>query len=90
MNIEAKDKGISSDSLSGKIFVITGSLLIYKNRKELEGIIKEKGGKVTGSVTKKTDFLINNDVKSSSSKNQKAKTLGIPIISEEEFQDLIQ
>ena len=57
----------------------------YKNRNELKAYIESQGGKVTGSVSKSTSFLINNDVESSSGKNKKAKELSIPIISEEEF-----
>ncbi len=68
-----------------KTFVITGDLNEFKNRKELQGKIEALGGKVTGSVTKKTDYLINNDILSESSKNKKAKELGIPIITEEQF-----
>ena len=81
--------GGDSFSLTGKTFVITGSLYVYKNRDELTKEIKLHGGKVGSSVTSKTDYLINNDVTSNSSKNKKAKTLGIPIISEEKFQELI-
>ncbi|WP_313524226.1 NAD-dependent DNA ligase LigA [Anaerotignum sp.] len=66
-------------------FVVTGDLTKFSNRKALAEAIETKGGKVTGSVTKKTDYLINNDVYSSSSKNAKAKELGIPILSEEDF-----
>ena len=69
----------------GISFVITGSVEHFKNRKEIQEIIEQKGGKVTGSVTAKTNYLINNDTASSSSKNKKAKELGIPIISEQEF-----
>lgn len=72
-------------SFQGKIFVITGSLTRFENRRELQELIESKGGKVTGSVTKKTDYLINNDAASGSSKNKKAKELGIPILTEEEF-----
>lgn len=75
--------------LSGKTFVITGSLNHYKNRDELVGVIEALGGKVSGSVSSKTDYLINNDVNSSSSKNVKAKKLGVPIITEEEFINMI-
>ena len=76
----------ASDSpIAGKTFVITGDVHIFKNRKELQAKIEELGGKATGSVTGKTDFLINNDVESTSGKNKKAKELNIPIISEEEF-----
>ena len=79
----------SSVDLSGKTFVITGSLIHYKNRDELVSIIESMGGKVSGSVSAKTSYLINNDTQSSSSKNQKAKQLNIPIISEEDFIKLI-
>ena len=72
-------------SFQGKIFVITGSLTRFENRRELQELIESKGGKVTGSVTKKTDYLINNDAASGSSNNKKAKELGIPILTEEEF-----
>ncbi|MDO4554610.1 MAG: NAD-dependent DNA ligase LigA [Lachnospiraceae bacterium] len=75
--------------LEGKIFVITGSLTHFSNRKELKEKIEELGGKVTGSVTGKTSYLINNDSKSSSSKNKKAKELLVPILTEEEFMELI-
>lgn len=66
-------------------FVITGSVNHFANRDEVKSLIEAKGGKVTGSVTSKTNYLINNDVTSNSSKNKKAKELGVPIISEEEF-----
>ena len=69
----------------GKTFVITGSVDKFKNRNELKAYIEERGGKVAGSVSKNTDYLINNDNMSSSSKNKTAKELGIPIITEEEF-----
>ncbi|MCT4598679.1 MAG: NAD-dependent DNA ligase LigA [Vallitalea sp.] len=75
--------------LEGKTFVITGSLNIYSNRKELKELIEKLGGKVTGSVTSKTDYLINNNKESTSSKNKKAKELEVPIIDEEIFQGLI-
>ena len=76
----------SEQTLSGLSFVITGSLNNYTNRNELKEIIESKGGKVTGSVTGKTTCLINNDTTSNSSKNKKAKELGIRIISEDEFE----
>lgn len=72
-------------TLKGKVFVITGSLNHFSNRTELKELIESRGGKVTGSVTGKTDYLINNDTASGSSKNKKAKELGVAIISEEEF-----
>ncbi|MCI8993553.1 MAG: NAD-dependent DNA ligase LigA [Eubacterium sp.] len=73
--------------LAGFTFVITGDLHTYKNRTELKEWIESQGGKCTGSVTKKTSFLINNDILSESGKNKKAKELGIEIISEEEFRN---
>ncbi len=72
-------------TLAGKTFVITGTVTHFANRNELKAYIESRGGKVTGSVTKKTDYLINNDTASSSSKNKKAKELNIPILSEEAF-----
>ena len=75
--------------LDGRIFVITGDVHHFKNRKELQAKIEALGGKATGSVSAKTSYLINNDVTSNSSKNKKAKELGIPIISEEDFLALI-
>jgi len=75
----------STQSLEGKQFVITGSVEHFANRAQLKEFIEERGGKVTASVTSKTDYLINNDTTSSSSKNKKAKDLGIPILSEEDF-----
>ena len=75
--------------LENLTFVITGDVHHYKNRKELQSHIEQLGGKVTGSVSNKTNYLINNDVNSPSSKNKKAKDLGIPIIGEEEFLKLI-
>lgn len=71
--------------LEGKKFVITGSVTHFANRGEVKELIERLGGKVTGSVTAKTDFLINNDINSTSSKNKKANELNVPIISEEEF-----
>lgn len=76
--------------LDGLTFVITGDVHHFKNRAEMQAKIEELGGKATGSVTGKTSYLINNDVTSSSGKNKKAKELGIPIISEKEFLDMIQ
>lgn len=70
---------------AGKTFVITGSVEHFTNRSQAKTFIEARGGKVTGSVTKKTDYLINNDKESTSSKNKKAKELGIPILSEEDF-----
>ena len=82
---------ISADSavFAGVNFVITGSVQHFANRGEMKELIESRGGKVTGSVTSKTNYLINNDVQSASSKNKKAKELGVPIISEEEFLELL-
>lgn len=79
----------TDQSLAGKNFVITGDVTQFKNRKELQKFIESKGGKVTGSVTSKTNWLINNDVESTSSKNKKARELGIPIISEKDFLEMV-
>lgn len=88
LTFEAEDEESSEgadEAFAGMNFVITGSLEHFKNRKELQELIERRGGKVTGSVTSKTNYLINNDVASSSSKNKKARELGVPILSEEEF-----
>lgn len=77
-------------TLQGKTFVVTGSVNHYKNRDELKADIVVHGGTVVGSVSSKTSYLINNDINSTSSKNQKAKSLNIPIISEEDFLKMIQ
>ena len=73
------------DKCKNLTFVVTGDVHHYKNRNELKAYIEAHGGKVTGSVSKSTNYLINNDVTSTSSKNTKAKSLGVPIISEDEF-----
>ena len=78
------------ETLKDQIFVITGDVHHFANRNEVKEVIESKGGKVTGSVTSKTDYLINNDVNSTSSKNKKAKELGIPIITEEEFLSMLK
>lgn len=80
----------SDNSLEGKTFVITGSVNHYQNRDALKSDIETYGGKVSGSISTKTSFLINNDVNSTSSKNQKAKLLNIPIISEEDFLKMLK
>lgn len=80
----------TSDKLNGINFVITGDVTHFRNRNELKSLIESLGGKVTGTVTTKTNYLINNDNMSSSSKNKKAKELNIPIISEEEFLKLTE
>lgn len=82
-HVEVQDT--SSGSCAGLSFVITGDVHHYKNRDEFKAYVESQGGKVTGSVSKKTAYLVNNDVESASSKNRKAKELGIPIISEDTF-----
>ena len=77
--------GSPASAIAGKTFVITGGLNGFDNRDQLVAYIEERGGRVSGSVSAKTDYLINNDVNSSSGKNKKAKALGVPIISEAEF-----
>lgn len=84
----AKPKNAGS-ALAGMTFVITGDVNKFKNRAELQKFIEDNGGKATGSVTGKTSYLINNDVESASGKNKKAKELGVPIVSEEEFLKLL-
>lgn len=83
---EHQDKSVKLDS---KIFVITGKLTNFKNRQELVNVIENAGGKVASSVSSKTNYLINNDVNSTSSKNKKAKELNIPIITEEELMEML-
>lgn len=80
-----EEQNNNPQDLEGKTFVITGSLNSFANRDELKKLIEDRGGKVAGSVSAKTNYLINNDVTSNSSKNKKAKSLNIPIISEEDF-----
>lgn len=78
---------IKGQLLTDKIFVITGDVNIFANRKELQNYIESQGGKVTASITSKTSYLINNNINSNSSKNKKARELGIPILSEADFID---
>lgn len=78
----------NTTTLSGLTFVITGKLHMYENRDELKNEIEKNGGKVSGSVSNKTDYLINNDIHSTSGKNKKAKELGVKIITEEEFEEM--
>ncbi len=85
LTIEAPRAGGAAQSLSGKTFVITGAVTHFENRDGLKAYIQERGGKVTGSVSKNTDYLINNDTASASSKNKKARELGIPVLSEDDF-----
>lgn len=83
--IPKEEQNTETQIFAGLNFVITGSVEHFKNRNEVKEVIESKGGKVTGSVTSKTNYLINNDTTSGSSKNKKARELGIAIISEEEF-----
>ena len=83
---EHQDKSVKLDS---KIFVITGKLTNFKNRQELVNVIENAGGKVSSSISSKTDYLINNDINSTSSKNKKAKELNIPIITENELMEML-
>lgn len=85
LEIPAEEVNTEAQIFENMNFVITGSVEHFANRNEVKAVIESKGGKVTGSVTSKTNYLINNDVTSTSSKNKKAKELGIPIITEEEF-----
>ena len=85
VEIPKEEEPEGGQNLAGVNFVITGSVHHFANRGEVKEEIEKRGGKVTGSVTSKTNYLINNDVNSTSSKNRKARELGIPIISEEEF-----
>ena len=82
---ETEAKNLSDGLMAGITFVITGDVHTFKNRDEFKAYVEANGGKVAGSVSSKTDFLVNNDKESSSSKNKKAKELNIPIISEDEF-----
>ena len=90
LNILIPEKKETNSNIGGKTFVITGSLNTYENRNALKDLIESLGGKVAGSVSAKTDYLINNDVTSNSSKNKKAKELNVQIISEEDFNELIK
>lgn len=91
LNFKVEEVADVTDSpIAGKTFVVTGDVHHFANRKELQAKIESLGGKVTGSVSKNTDYLINNDSQSGSSKNKKAKELGIPILTEEAFLALIE
>lgn len=85
LTIEEQEQAAKGNKCEGLVFVVTGDVHHYKNRNELKAYIESQGGKVTGSVSKSTNFLINNDAASQSSKNRKAHELQIPIITEEEF-----
>lgn len=89
LNIQKPAKINSSSGITGKIFVITGSVTLWKNRNELKDFIESNGGKVASAVSKNTDYLINNDAASVSGKNKKAKELGISIITEKEFKMMV-
>ena len=89
LKFETEENG-GGDKFAGKVFVITGSLTHFSNRNEMKELIEKNGGKVSGSVSSKTNFLINNDTDSNSSKNKKAKELGVEIISEEDFLKLLE
>ena len=91
--VEKKDNSVNVTSnvdLQGKTFFITGSLEHFKNRDELVTNIEQHNGKIVSGVSKKTNYLINNDTLSQSSKNKKAKELGIDIISEKDYLDMIK
>lgn len=85
LHLEKPESSTENQNLAGLSFVVTGTLNSFENRNALKDEIEKRGGKVTGSVTSKTECLINNDVTSSSSKNKKAKELNVPILSEEDF-----
>ena len=89
LEIPQEEKSAEAQIFENVTFVITGSVEHFANRNEVKEVIESKGGKVTGSVTAKTNYLINNDVNSTSSKNKKAKELGIPIITETEFLEML-
>ncbi|MCI8511542.1 MAG: NAD-dependent DNA ligase LigA [Lachnospiraceae bacterium] len=90
LTFEPKPQPEGEQPFAGKTFVITGSLSHFASRKELQERIESLGGKAAGSVSAKTSYLINNDVTSNSSKNKKARELGIPILSEEDFLKLTE
>ena len=87
VTVSASVTAPTGEKCRGKTFVVTGDVHIFKNRNELKAYIESEGGKVTGSVTGKTDYLINNDSESTSGKNRKAKELGIPVLTEEMFME---
>lgn len=89
MAFESEDNSKTNNSLNGKSFVVTGKVYKFKNRDEVKEAIEKFGGKVTGSVTKSTFALINNDIESNSSKNKKAKELGVQIINEEQLIEML-
>lgn len=89
MTFESEDNSKTNNSLNGKSFVVTGKVYKFKNRDEVKEAIEKFGGKVTGSVTKSTFALINNDIESNSSKNKKAKELGVQIINEDQLIEML-
>lgn len=90
VTIDREEEAQQDGVFKNMVFVITGSVNHYENRKALQEVIEAQGGKVVGSVTSKTTYLINNDTTSNSSKNKKAKELGVPIISEEDFIKMLE
>lgn len=90
VKVEQPKENTNAQIFEGMNFVITGSVEHFANRNEVKAVIEERGGKVTGSVTSKTNYLINNDTTSNSSKNKKAKELNVPIISEEDFLKMLE
>ena len=86
--VEIKDT--SNGSCAGMTFVITGDVHHFKNRNEFKAYVESQGGKVAGSVSKKTNYLVNNDLESTSSKNRKAKELGVEIITEDTFVEMFR
>ncbi len=85
IEFEKEEINTATEDMAGMNFVVTGKVNIFANRNAVKELIEARGGKVTGSVTSKTNFLINNDIMSNSSKNKKAKELDVPIITEEDF-----
>ena len=85
---KVEKKNTENGTCNGLTFVITGDVHQFKNRDEFKAYVESQGGKVAGSVSGKTNYLVNNDVESTSSKNKKAKDLGIPIISEDTFVEM--
>ncbi len=90
IELEKPDAPANAQLLENITFVITGSLERFGNRKELVDYIESRGGKVSGSVSAKTDYLVNNDITSNSTKNRKARELGIPVITEAQLLDWIE
>ena len=89
LNLTNENSKQTDNKLKDLIFCATGKISLFKNRTELKSFIEKNGGKLTDSVSSKTNYLINNDINSTSSKNKTAKSLGIPIITEEQFKDLL-